>query len=213
MGVALQQAEHVVDRFNELVGHLRKSSFYRCMLFGIFCSIGLFIFYTHMVRVCFYVMTHGECHGQLIVACFMALVRKLFGMCAMVCYAVSLSVVLWNVERLDAVLQVQEEIHELEEFKRLIDGLNAHDLTEEDSSVSIIQSVEKDIAEQKSLVESFFNNAFGESVPLAAFEQLAGDLEAALNPNRGMFGDCGGFGRSYKKLPEEDAVHMAYTDS
>merc|ERR1712238_360548 len=102
----------------------------------------------------------------MVIACFVALLRKVFGMLAMACYMVSLGVVLWNVERLDAVLQVQEEIHEIEDFKRQIDQLNAHDLTDEDSSVSMIQSVEKALTEQKRLVAAFFNSAWGESVPL-----------------------------------------------
>ncbi|CAE8629797.1 unnamed protein product [Polarella glacialis] len=64
-------------------------------------------------------------------------------MVGMVCYFISLGVVLWNVERLDAVLQVSEEIEELQDFKHQIDHLNAHDLSEEDSSVSMLQTVEK----------------------------------------------------------------------
>jgi len=194
----MEEARDAAGQVREVVRHLRRSPFYRCLLLGICCSIALFCFYAHMLGVCFDVMKKGECHGQLIFACFFALMRKLFGMCAMVCYAGSLGVVLWNVDRLDSVLQVQDEIHELEDFKRQIDQLNAHDLAEEESGVSIIQNVEKALAQQKMLVAAFFNSCWGESVPLSEFEHLAQDLETALHPNRrrGLGGGCLGGGSS-----------------
>mmetsp|Transcript_46495 Transcript_46495/g.133911 ORF Transcript_46495/g.133911 Transcript_46495/m.133911 type:complete len:570 (-) Transcript_46495:46-1755(-) len=207
-GLAMREVRSVTDKVMAVWLHLRRSAFYRCVLFGIVCSLLLFAFYFHMFFVCIDVMRKGECHGQLIVSCFMAMLRKVVGMFAMACYATALSVVLWNVERLDAVLQVQEEIHELEDFKRQVDRLNAHELAEDDSDVSIIQSVEGNLAHQKRLVIAFFEGAFGESVPLSAFQRLAADLKAALDSQAG--GGDGGVvsvgisGRqAYRRLPEE----------
>merc|ERR1711972_575030 len=187
----------------------------RCMVLGVFFSLTLFLFYWHMFDVCVTVLKQGQCHGNLVVPCVLALFRKIFGMAAMLCYAVSLSTVLWNIDRLDAVLQVQDEIHELQDFKHQIDHLNAHELTDEDSGVSIIQAVEKALTKQKALVARFFNNAFGESVPTSAFETLAADLEEALDPNRGNFGDFRGFRprRAYNNLTDEDRVEMGMRSS
>merc|ERR1711953_1338355 len=106
--------------------------------------------------------------------------RQLVSMVAMACYTVSLGFCLWNVERLDAVLQVHEELHELEKFKIQVDQLNAHELGDEEASVSMIEMIEAQLAEQKRLVETFFNKAFGRTVQLADFEELADLLERSL---------------------------------
>merc|ERR1712007_299499 len=91
----------------------------------------------------------GQCKGLVFISCVGAWVRYFSGLCAMACYVTSLAVVLWNIERLDAVLTVQEDIHEFEDFKRQIDHLNAQVLADEDSNVSMIQSIETHLSEQK----------------------------------------------------------------
>jgi len=206
---ALEEVESTAQRISAVVAHLRKSSFYRCLLFGVVCSFGFLLFYVHMLGVCWRVIVRGDCHGQTIVPCFMALVRKVFGILAMSCYMVSLGIVLWNVERLDAVLQVQEEIHEIEDFKRQIDQLNAHDLAEEDSGISLIQSVEKALMEQKALVAAFFNSAWGDSVGLERYRLLAEDLERALNPDQGRMG-CMSMPCAHKGVHDDEEMGMIY---
>eukprot|EP00434_Breviolum_minutum_P016378 symbB.v1.2.014435.t1/scaffold1054.1/size141114/7 len=104
----------------------------------------------------------------------------------MACYCCSLLVVLWNVDRLDAVLQISEELHELHDFKAQIDVLNANDLADEDSDISMLQIVERSLARQKRIVAEFYNNAWGDSLQdIRSFIQLTHDLEAGLQEKDG----------------------------
>mmetsp|Transcript_114786 Transcript_114786/g.244995 ORF Transcript_114786/g.244995 Transcript_114786/m.244995 type:complete len:574 (+) Transcript_114786:50-1771(+) len=185
------------DQLEAVFTHLRNSPFYRCMLFGIVASVGFFAFYWHMTGTLISLLRNGDCHGLTSISCISALFRQVFGLCAMACYAASLVVVVWNVERLDAVLQVQEEIHDLEDFKRQVDHLNANVLSDEDSSVSMMQTIEQHLAEQKRLVVAFINDSWGGTVQLSKYDHLAAELEGALATSRSGGGQRpGGFWRS-----------------
>ncbi|CAE7315664.1 Rpf2, partial [Symbiodinium pilosum] len=110
------------------------------------------------------------------------LVRVIVVMAGMICYAASLVVVLWNIDRLDAVLQVSEELHELSDFKHQIDTLNANDLADEDSDISMLQVVERSLASQKRIVAEFFNNAWGDNLDdINIFKHLIVELQDALD--------------------------------
>ncbi|CAK9030999.1 unnamed protein product [Durusdinium trenchii] len=113
--------------------------------------------------------------------CSVEFLRVLSVLAGMVCYCCSLVIVLWNVDRLDAVLQISEELHELNDFKVQIDTLNANDLADEDSDISMLQIVERNLAKQKRIVAEFYNNVWGDSLKdLRPFQELAADLEAGL---------------------------------
>eukprot|EP00929_Paragymnodinium_shiwhaense_P095837 TRINITY_DN5714_c0_g2_i1.p1 TRINITY_DN5714_c0_g2~~TRINITY_DN5714_c0_g2_i1.p1 ORF type:complete len:543 (-),score=107.90 TRINITY_DN5714_c0_g2_i1:522-2150(-) len=172
--------DSTAQQVGAVLQHLQKSPMYRMMLLGIACSVAFtFIEFSMMMNV-IHNMRQGKCPGQYVVPCFFALGRNVVGMLAMLCYSVSLAVVLWNVDRLDAVLQVAQEMQELEDFKRQVDHLNAHDLHDEESSVSMIQIVEAQLTEQKHLVSGFFNKCWGKPVTIADYQALADDLEEAL---------------------------------
>ncbi|CAE8648515.1 unnamed protein product, partial [Polarella glacialis] len=96
-----------MDRLSDVCEHLQKSPFYRCLLLGMLASIVIFVYHWHLAGIVFTLMHNGGCRGPTIVACGGELVRTVCVMVGMVCYFISLGVVLWNVERLDAVLQVQ----------------------------------------------------------------------------------------------------------
>lgn len=169
-----------LEQLNQVVKHLRKSPFYRSILVGIICSIAFFFFDFHVLLAVAHLLQTDSCSGQNFLACLNAVVRQLLSMLAMVCYTGSLTVVLWNVERLDNVLKVQEDIEALEDFKRHVDELNAHDLQEDDCGVSMIQGIDMQLAEQKRLVATFFNRAWGGHIRLEDFEELAEVLRDAL---------------------------------
>merc|ERR1711975_201505 len=107
------------------------------MLVGVVFSVVFAFIELNMMMTTLGHMEEGKCHGQSIVPCFFSVFRNFLGLCAMVCYTISLCVVVWNIDRLDAVLQVAQELQELEDFKRHVDQLNAHDLQDEESSVSM----------------------------------------------------------------------------
>uniref|UniRef100_A0A7S1L535 Uncharacterized protein n=1 Tax=Alexandrium catenella TaxID=2925 RepID=A0A7S1L535_ALECA len=201
----------VCEQLAEVLLHLRRSPVYRCMLLGILASIAFFVFYWQTAGQVVGLLRAGSCRGPESVSCVGAFLRKVFGLCGMGCYAVSLTVVLWNVERLDAVLQVQEEIHEIEDFKRQIDRLNTQLLAEDDSNISMIQTIERQLAAQKRLVAAFYNDCWGGTVQLSRFEQLASELESALSKGRslreraGQLWKCtGGSARSYLPVSGEN---------
>mmetsp|Transcript_70405 Transcript_70405/g.205920 ORF Transcript_70405/g.205920 Transcript_70405/m.205920 type:complete len:568 (-) Transcript_70405:91-1794(-) len=174
----------ICEQLEEVVLHLRRSPVYRCMLMGIVASLFFFSFYWQTAGQVLQLLRDGSCPGPVAVSCLGAFIRKVFGLCAMGCYAISLTIVLWNVERLDAVLQVQEEIHDIEDFKRHIDRLNMQLLAEDDSNISMIQTIERHLAEQKRLVVAFYNDCWGGTVQLARVQQLASELEHALAAGR-----------------------------
>ncbi|CAK9031388.1 unnamed protein product [Durusdinium trenchii] len=82
---------------------------------------------------------------------------------------------------LDCGARRGEELHELNDFKVQIDTLNANDLADEDSDISMLQIVERNLAKQKRIVAEFYNNVWGDSLKdLRPFQELAADLEAGL---------------------------------
>mmetsp|Transcript_27308 Transcript_27308/g.75960 ORF Transcript_27308/g.75960 Transcript_27308/m.75960 type:complete len:563 (-) Transcript_27308:159-1847(-) len=177
--------------------HIQHSNFYKWMVLGIMCSVFFVYMYCHMLVTVIDVIGKGECPRLVMFTCVGAFFRQIAGIVAMCLYTVSLGTVLWNVDKLDAVLQVQQEIDELQNFKSQMDRLNAHDLTDADSSVSMIQTVEDQLIEQKRLVGVFFNKAWGQSPQLADFENLASELEVALlRPPPGCKTPAGGMDES-----------------
>jgi len=186
--------------------HLRDSPLYRSLLVGIIFSIFLFIFHLHLLGVVFVLLREGnECASTTFVMCSVEFLRVLSVLVGMACYCCSLLVVLWNVDRLDAVLQISEELHELHDFKAQIDVLNANDLADEDSDISMLQIVERSLARQKRIVAEFYNNAWGDSLQdIRSFIQLTHDLEAGLQEKDGksLATTTSGDGSVYKKIPE-----------
>lgn len=154
-------------------------------------------------------MNSDECGGIQFFHCLNALVRQFISSVAMAMYTVSLTIVLWNVERLDGVLQVQEDIQELEDFKAQVDKLNAHDFQEDgNSSISMIQCVERELSEQMKLVGTFFNRAFGVAVGIESYQELADLLESALEKEQQPITKSLG-GRTMPSSLEECEEHEA----
>lgn len=116
-----------VDQLQMVWTHLTESPFYRSLLAGVLGSGLIFAYHFHMACVVVALMRDGKCPGLTGVACSGEFARTVIVMCGMACYVVSLVIVLWNIDRLDAVLQVSEELEELQDFKHQIDHLNAHD--------------------------------------------------------------------------------------
>eukprot|EP00928_Gymnodinium_smaydae_P026257 TRINITY_DN20677_c0_g1_i1.p1 TRINITY_DN20677_c0_g1~~TRINITY_DN20677_c0_g1_i1.p1 ORF type:complete len:585 (+),score=119.52 TRINITY_DN20677_c0_g1_i1:44-1798(+) len=177
-----QASYNPLDQLMAVLRHIRRSPFYRQILIGICFSAFFLAFDVHMLLVVIGVMREGRCAGGLVIQCGSAVFRQVLNVAAMVCYMVSLTVVLWNVERLDNVLKVQEEIQQLEDFKRQIDLLNAHDFQDEDTSISMIQTVETQLAEQKRIISYFFNDAWGQEIAVHRYQQLVEDLREVLAP-------------------------------
>jgi len=172
-----------IGRVKGVYVHLRDSPLYRSLLVGIFFSVLLFIFHFHLAGIVLHLMRNGQhCAAMNMLSCGMELVRVLAVMLGMICYAASLVVVLWNIDRLDAVLQVSEELHELSDFKHQIDTLNANDLADEDSDISMLQVVERSLSTQKRIVAEFYNNAWGDHLDdITMFKNLIRELQDALD--------------------------------
>eukprot|EP00437_Effrenium_voratum_P055330 CAMPEP_0181534576 /NCGR_PEP_ID=MMETSP1110-20121109/73815_1 /TAXON_ID=174948 /ORGANISM="Symbiodinium sp., Strain CCMP421" /LENGTH=545 /DNA_ID=CAMNT_0023665937 /DNA_START=46 /DNA_END=1680 /DNA_ORIENTATION=+ len=172
-----------VGQMKTVVMHLRDSPLYRSLLVGILFSVVIFIFHFHMLGVVWALLREGnQCKAVSFFMCCTELLRVLSVLAGMICYSLSLIVVIWNVEKLDAVLQVSEELHELHDFKAQIDALNANDLADEDSDISMLQVVERKLARQKRIVAEFYNNAWGDTLDdIRHFKKLAVDLEEGLH--------------------------------
>ncbi|CAE7865713.1 unnamed protein product [Symbiodinium microadriaticum] len=75
-----------------------------------------------------------------------------------------------------------EELHELSDFKHQIDTLNANDLADEDSDISMLQVVERSLSTQKRIVAEFYNNAWGDHLDdITMFKNLIRELQDALD--------------------------------
>jgi len=190
---------------------------YRSLLVGIIFSVLLFVFHFHLAGVVFHMMRTGNhCSSLNALSCGMELIRVIVVMLGMVCYALSLVVIIWNIDRLDAVLQVSEELHELNDFKHQIDALNANDLADEDSDISMLQVVEKSLANQKRIVAEFYNNAWGNNMDdISIFKHLAVELQDALEHERSVSATATATGRGndYAALPSEQPQAVTPTMS
>lgn len=173
--------QDVGDRCGRIWEHLWKSPMYRCMLLGMVCSFAIFWFYLHMLwTVVGLLREGGECRFPTLFACLGAFAHYLVGVLAMLCHTIAIGVVLWNIDRLDAVLQAHQEIGELEDFRRQVHKINAADINDGDDTVAMVEVVLQQLAEQKKFVNEFYNKSWGGSVQLADFDALATKLERAL---------------------------------
>eukprot|EP00928_Gymnodinium_smaydae_P030273 TRINITY_DN22556_c0_g1_i1.p1 TRINITY_DN22556_c0_g1~~TRINITY_DN22556_c0_g1_i1.p1 ORF type:complete len:561 (-),score=66.88 TRINITY_DN22556_c0_g1_i1:39-1721(-) len=181
---ARDASKGVADQVDAICTHLKNSSLYRWMILGIFCSLMFALIYAHMLVTVWTLMRNGGCKHFLMPACIGALLRQLIGVCAMLCYAISLGIVMWNIDRLDAVLQVHQEIRELEDFKRQVNQINANDLVDEETSAAMIEAVLEQLFLQRKLIGDFYNRGWGGELALSDYERLDHDLARALVERR-----------------------------
>lgn len=100
-------------------------------------------------------------------------VSKVLSLCAMFFYMGATMVVMCDLERLDAVLQMQSVIHKLEDLKWSINQLNAHLFAGTDQSISVITDVKLHMSAKLDLIDNFLYSTRHRDVPLADYDSLA----------------------------------------
>lgn len=68
----------------------------------------------------------------------------------------------------------------------------------------MLQIVEEKLATQKRLVAAFFNNAWGGSVDIAHFKELASELKKALHEKSSTSTRVGN--RTYQRMPLDSSL-------
>ena len=88
----------------------------------------------HVIR------TGDHCSSLGMWSCSMELVRVITVMTGMLCHTVSLLVILWNVDKLDQVLELTEDIKEFKKTKDQIESLNKNDLADKDLDMKTLEA-------------------------------------------------------------------------
>mmetsp|Transcript_76279 Transcript_76279/g.135109 ORF Transcript_76279/g.135109 Transcript_76279/m.135109 type:complete len:567 (-) Transcript_76279:41-1741(-) len=175
-------AEHLESlvqqsRVEWVLHHLQNSPKFRSFLWGTFFCAAYFLFYAHMCHKLVHMLLTGECGGLMFFQCSNALIKKLFGLCCMACYIWSMLLVIWNIDHLDAVLQLHMDMQELQDFKEEIEKLNAHTFGRGQNRLSMIQDIAQCLYSKKHIVDEFVKTTYGDRVPLSKFEDLVRQLE------------------------------------
>merc|ERR1712187_1075584 len=141
--------------------NIRKSRIGRYMALGNFFCFLYLLFYVISLKKGLLYLEEGKCMGEEL-ACTGASIRKSLGACAMVCYIVSMTIVLFHLDRVDNVMAAQEELQDLEDFKHEIDKLNAHAFTSGDSKssggterISMMKDIADELDKKKQLIDEF----------------------------------------------------------
>lgn len=169
------------SRIERVLYHLQNSPKYRSFLLGTFFCAAYTLFYAHMCHKLIDMLLAGECKSLVFLECIGALFRKVFGLCCMACYVWSMIMVIWNIDHLDAVLDLHMEMQELQDFKEEIEKLNAHAFTQGRNRVSMIQDIAQCLYSKKHIVDEFVKTTYGDRVPLSRFEELVRQLEGERN--------------------------------
>eukprot|EP00929_Paragymnodinium_shiwhaense_P035222 TRINITY_DN19044_c0_g1_i2.p1 TRINITY_DN19044_c0_g1~~TRINITY_DN19044_c0_g1_i2.p1 ORF type:complete len:530 (-),score=106.19 TRINITY_DN19044_c0_g1_i2:77-1666(-) len=202
-GVAIPQVNHWRQQLSKVLRHLGESTFYRSIFFGWIFSLLLLVFYIERLLAMIHVLHANECHGVEWCTCVFAFVRQSLGLLAMLCYVVSLFVVIYNIDRLDAVLQVQEELRHVEGFRRHIEVLNATELSEE-RSIALLEEVDTALRAQERPVSTCYDKAWGQPWETSPSPAEYQELLARLQEER----------RKMKAEPQQDdtkASEAGYT--
>merc|ERR1712217_293161 len=127
-------------------------------------------------------LEEGKCMGEEL-ACTGASIRKSLGACGMVCYIVSMTLVILHIDRVDNVMAAHQEIQDLEDFKHEIDKLNAHAFTSEDNKssggserISMMKDICDELDKKKQLIDEFIQEGFGGGLDFQRYEVLLTSL-------------------------------------
>jgi hypothetical protein len=163
------------------VRELRDSKMCRHFVIGIlFCTFYL-IFYAITAREVAVLLSEGGCQYNEI-SCSAAFGRKLFGLCAMACYVMSMSMVVYNIDRVDKVLQATQELRDMEDFKHEIDQLNTHAFATKDGGkdgaprLTMLTEIADLLDAKKIVVEQFMQANLGGQISQRKYQELLLEL-------------------------------------
>lgn len=181
IGTPSQEENPYVKQANKVYVHLTDSPLYVSVLVGVVCSVALLLFHFHMAIVVLHVIRTGDhCSSLGMWSCSMELVRVITVMTGMLCHTVSLLVILWNVDKLDQVLELTEDIKEFKKTKDQIESLNKNDLADKDLDMKTLEDAHKCLQGQSGIVDEFFLRHTGQQLDVGDFRSFMEELRDAL---------------------------------
>eukprot|EP00929_Paragymnodinium_shiwhaense_P087175 TRINITY_DN47454_c0_g1_i1.p1 TRINITY_DN47454_c0_g1~~TRINITY_DN47454_c0_g1_i1.p1 ORF type:complete len:665 (-),score=163.12 TRINITY_DN47454_c0_g1_i1:231-2225(-) len=148
---------------------------------GLFTACFFIMFYVVVITKVLRRWINGGC-GSEYFQCTMQIIKHLFIGIFMVCFVYCLVILLMNLGKLDTVFQVRVELRKLEDFKRQIDGLNAHALAETNEEKEMLQQVQARLTKPCELVDTFVQKFIEGPVTPDMYRRLVTDLQTALPP-------------------------------
>ncbi|CAE7423949.1 unnamed protein product [Symbiodinium sp. CCMP2456] len=181
IGTPSQEENPYMKQANKVYVHLTDSPLYVSVLVGVVCSVALLLFHFHMAVVVLHVIRTGDhCASLGMWSCSMELVRVITVMTGMLCHTVSLLVILWNVDKLDQVLELTEDIKEFKKTKDQIESLNKNDLADKDLDMKTLEDAQTCLQGQSGIVEEFFLRHTGQQLDAGDFRSFMEELRDAL---------------------------------
>lgn len=156
-------------------GRFVGSPFCMWLVFGLLTSIALLSFYVYTGLELIADIHDKDCKLSCRMEAIDGLVRRCLGVCAMLCQALTILVIITKIDKLDSVLMVKKHIKELQGIKQSIDQMNSELSTSTDESLQFA-CVRKEVLEIKCHAEAFVRKLAGRQhnskVPLEEYSKL-----------------------------------------